>query len=176
MFIRKKFKIILIIFISFISFKSSNVKSIIINEYISNINKKEEINYYDIFMVLEIPKLKLQKEIFDFNSDLNDVSKNILLVQGSTMPNKMYSNVILASHSGNSDISYFKNLDKLIIGDYANLYYEKNKYEYKLVDIYNENKDGTIVIHRDKKQDNLVLITCDRKNNNLQNVYIFERI
>ena len=41
--------------------------------------------------------------------------------------------------------------------------------------IYQELKDGSIVIRREKKQDHLILITCDKRNTNLQNVYVFLR-
>lgn len=103
-------------------------------------------------MLLEIEKLNLKKGIYDFNSPLNDVSKNVQLINGSTFPDTLYSNVILASHSGNSKISYFKNLERLEMGDSAILYYKNYKYKYKLVRIYQELKDGSIVIRREKNK------------------------
>lgn len=137
--------------------------------------KKDKIVKEEFLMLLEIKKLNLKKGIYDFASPLNDVSKNIQLINGSTFPDALYSNVILASHSGNSKISYFKNLERLEMGDSAILYYKNYKYEYKLVNIYQTLKDGTIVIHREKKKHHLILITCDKKNKNLQNVYVFLR-
>ncbi len=137
--------------------------------------KKDKIVREEFLMLLEIEKLNLKKGIYSFDSPLNDVAKNIQLIQGSTLPDQLYSQVILASHSGNSDISYFKNLDRLEIGDLATLYYKNYKNEYKLVHIYQELKDGSIIIHRDKKQDHLILITCDKRNKHLQNVYVFLR-
>lgn len=137
--------------------------------------KKDRIVKEEFLMLLEIEKLNLKKGIYDFNSPLNDVSKNVQLINGSTFPDTLYSNVILASHSGNSKISYFKNLERLEMGDSAILYYKNYKYKYKLVRIYQELKDGSIVIRREKKQNHLILITCDKRNTNLQNVYVFLR-
>ena len=85
--------------------------------------KKDKIVREEFLMLLEIEKLNLKKGIYSFDSPLNDVAKNIQLIQGSTLPDQLYSQVILASHSGNSDISYFKNLNRLEIGDLATLYY-----------------------------------------------------
>ena len=98
------------------------------------------------------------------------------MIETSTMPDIENGNLILASHSGTSSISYFKNLYKLEKGDIAFIYYKDRKYAYELIYQYNEKKDGTIAIRTEKNQTNLTLITCDKKNNTLQNVYIFKQI
>ena len=46
----------------------------------------------------------------------------------SELIRKEKGNVILASHSGTSSISYFKNLYKLSIGDEAKIFYKGNVY------------------------------------------------
>lgn len=137
--------------------------------------KTDTVLKVPFFMILEIDKINLRREIYPLDSPLNTVSKNIQLIEGSVLPDQLYSNVILASHSGNSHISYFKNLEKLEIGDTAFLYYQSNYYTYKLVTCYQEIKDGSIVIHRKKKRNHLILITCDKQNKQLQNVYVFEK-
>ena len=50
------------------------------------------------------------------------------------------------------------------------------KYEYKIVDIYEVEKDGTVAIHRDYSKNGLTLITCTRNSNTKQTVYILEEI
>lgn len=143
-----------------------------VEEFISNsFQEKKEDDYLG---VLEIPKLNLKRGFYSLNSKKNNVDKNIQVIETSLMPEVEYSNLILASHSGTSKISYFKNLYKLKVKDIAYVYYNEKKYTYELVDIYNEKKDGTITIKRDFKQTNLTLITCDKKNKHLQNVYIFK--
>lgn len=137
---------------------------------VSREEKKKE-NYLG---VLEIPKIYLKRGFYSLTSKKNNVDKNIQVIETSLMPEEKFSNLILASHSGSSKISYFKNLYKLELKDIAYIYYNEKKYIYELVNIYNEKKDGTITIKREFNQTNLTLITCDKKNKHLQNVYIFK--
>lgn len=138
----------------------------------SDTNQEDNSSY---LAVLEIPRINLKKEIYSANSPFNTVNKNIELIEGSTMPDQKYGCVILAAHSGASSIAYFKNLDKLKIGEEAILYYQQIKYVYVLQNVYQEEKDGSITIRREKYTNNLILITCNKKNNNLQDVYVFKQ-
>lgn len=143
-----------------------------VEEFISySPEEKKEENYIG---VLEIPKINLKRGFYDLNSKKNDVNKNIQMIETSLLPDVKASNLILASHSGNSKISFFKNIYKLDIQDIAYVYYNNIKYAYELVDKYDVEKDGTVEIKRNKSQTNLTLITCDKKNKHLQNVYIFK--
>ena len=45
-----------------------------------------------------------------------------------------------------------------------------------VVNIYKEEKDGTIAIYRNKEKSTLTLITCTKNDNAKQTVYILERI
>ena len=112
--------------------------------------------------------------MYNIDSSLNHVNKNVLVVKGSTMPDIEYSNLILAAHSGIGSTAFFRNLDKLQMQDIANIYFEGKAYTYQLVDFYQEEKDGTITIHRELRKKHLTLITCDKVNKNLQNVFVFE--
>lgn len=134
----------------------------------------EETKKEDYLGVLEIPKISLKRGFYSLTSKKNKVDKNIQVIETSVMPEEKFSNLILASHSGSSKISYFKNLYKLELKDIAYIYYNDKKYTYELVAIYDERKDGTITIKREFNQTNLTLITCDKKNKHLQNVYIFK--
>lgn len=96
-----------------------------------------------------------------------------MVISSSDMPDVNLGNLILASHSGNSNISYFKNLDKLEIGDIASVYYFKKKYDYKLVNYYEVDKIGVVQIIKNNDVNCLTLITC-KKNTNKQLVFIFE--
>ncbi len=130
----------------------------------------------DYIAVLEIPKIKLKKGFYSYGSSKNNVNKNIEVIESSTMPDVLNGNLILASHSGTSKIAYFKNLYQLEKGDMAYVYYQNKTYTYQLLYVYNEEKDGHLSIRRSKNQTNLTLITCDKKNDSLQNVYIFMQI
>lgn len=151
-----------------------------INTYLNNYN--EEVSYKnnnktkeEYLGILEIKKIKLRKGFYKFNSNLNDVDKNIMIVSSSDMPNVNKGNLILASHSGNSSVSYFKYLDKLDMEDIASIYYLGKKYDYKLINYYDVNKNGSVQIIKNNDINTLTLITC-KKNTDKQTVFIFELI
>lgn len=140
-------------------------------------SKSDTSNNYEPYLaVLKIPKLNLERGFYDKTSSLNNVDYNILFHSNSDYPDKLNGNVILASHSGTSSISYFKKLYKLELGDEAQINYKNTTYTYKVVNIYKEEKDGTIAIYRNKEKSTLTLITCTKNDNTKQTVYILERI
>lgn len=137
-----------------------------------NIEVKDQvkINY---IAVLKIPKINLERGLVDPNSYLNNVNYNVQILKDSSMPDVNKGNLILAGHSGNARISYFRNLDKLSIGDDIFIDYNNKTYNYKVSDIYDIEKTGTAEIVRDKNKSTLTLITC-RHNTNKQIVIICE--
>ena len=50
--------------------------------------------------------------------------------------------------------------------------YNKSKYLYKLIDIYEVEKTGSITLHNINNITSIVLVTCSNFNDNLQVVYI----
>ncbi len=140
--------------------------------YGGQINKVQALENNNSYLgILEIPKINLKQGFFEYNSPLNTVDKNIEVIETSKMPDIKNSNLILASHSGNSEIAYFKHLDQLVIGDKIYLYYDNKKYKYVIDDIYDRNKTGYIEIIRDKNKNTITLITCKKKTN-MQTVFI----
>ena len=125
--------------------------------------------------ILEIPKINLKNGFYDLNSKYNNVDYNITVINGSTYPTEENNNLILAAHSGDCPVCYFENLYKLSLGDIAYLSYKNKKYSYKIVDIYEVEKDGTVAIYRDYSKNVLTLITCTRNSNTKQTVYILEQ-
>lgn len=126
----------------------------------------------DYSMVIEINKISLKKGLYDINSKYNKVKYNIQILKESDMPNIKNGNLILASHRGSSSVSYFNELYKLNQDDLVNIYYKNIKYIYSIDNIYETEKDGTIVIHRDNDKSVLVLITCKKGADNKQLVFI----
>lgn len=138
--------------------------------------KKEEVKEQvkvNYIAVLKIPKIGLERGLVDPNSYLNNVNYNLQWIDGSSMPNEENGNVIIAGHSGSARISYFRKLDKLVIGDEASIDYKGKVYNYKIVDIYDIDKTGTAEIIREKNKSTLTLITC-RHNTKKQIVVICE--
>lgn len=145
-----------------------------VNSYLNNYN--EEVGYInkeEYLGILEIKKIKLRKGFYKLNSNLNNVDKNIMIVSSSNMPDVNKGNLILASHSGNSSVSYFRYLDKLDMEDIASIYYLGKKYDYKLINYYDVDKNGIVQIIKNNDINTLTLITC-KKNTDKQTVFIFE--
>lgn len=148
-------------------------------------NKKEELNdnktennndIINYIGILEIPKINLKRGFYSLDSKYNSVDYNVTVINGSTFPNEKNNNLILAAHSGDCTICYFNDLYKLKLDDIAYINYNNTKYKYKIVDIYEVEKDGTVEIYRDYSKSVLTLITCTRNSDTKQTVYILENI
>lgn len=139
------------------------------NESVIEEKAKEEINYN---MVIEIPKIKLKKGLCKINESCNKVSKNIQVIKESDMPNIKNGNLILASHNGNSSVSFFNKLNKLKTNDTIYIYCKNIKYEYKLSNSYEIKKNDNAIIHRDGTKTTLILITCKKNSKDKQIVYV----
>lgn len=129
---------------------------------------------YNYIGVLEIPKINIKRGFLNIKDKGNNVNKNLQVIKGSDMPNVKNGNLIIAAHSGNSYISYFKNLHKLSNDDVAYVYFNNIKYTYKVAGKYNAEKNGKVRIHRDNKKNTLTLITCSQTDKTKQIVYILE--
>ena len=118
---------------------------------------KRNVNYYAL---LEIPKINLKKGLYEKSSYMNNVNRSVYILKESVFPNEReISNIYLASHSGNSKVSYFKNLYKVNINDYIYLFFNGNKYIYEVYDKYEIDKKGLLHINKTDKS-NITLITC----------------
>lgn len=140
--------------------------------------KKEEVKEHkkiEYIAVLKIPKINLERGLVDPNSYLNNVDYNIQILKNSAMPDQRFGNVMLAAHSGNARISYFRNLDKLDINDNVSISYKGKIYSYKVVNIYDIEKNGKAQIIRNKNVSTLTLVTC-RHNTNKQMIVICELV
>lgn len=125
---------------------------------------------------LEVPKVNIKRGFVSLDSKYNSVGYNVMLIEGSTMPDVKNGNLILAAHRGNSSVSFFNDLYKLNRRDKATVTYNGKKYTYELVSSYEEKKDGELTIRRNRDASTLTLITCTRKNKKTQTVFIFELV
>ena len=168
-------------------FESSESEIVEIEEEVDNLDedtssfqeKVEEEEWVDPYLqyyigTIEIPKINLNKGFTAIDSQYNTVNKNVEVVKGSTYPDVLNGNFILAAHSGSSYLAYFKNLYKLNIGDEAIVTYQNKKYTYKIVNIYEQEKTGKIAIYRDMNKTCLTLVTCTKDSKTKQTIYILE--
>ena len=134
--------------------------------------KKVEVNY---IAVIKIPKIGLEKGLASKDSYWNNVNRNIQILTESDMPDKEKGNVILAGHSGNSSVSYFRKLNKLENNDEVIISYNGKDYVYRMVNSYEIEKNGYAHILRNAEKTTLTLITC-KHNTNKQLIVICELI
>lgn len=133
-------------------------------------------NYESYAGTLEINKIGFYKGFYAKGSSLNNVKFNIKILDVSSYPDEEGGNVIIIGHSGNYSNSYFANLYKLNVGDTASIYYNNKKYNYKIVNIYNDQKDGTVTVYRDESKSTMTLITCTKDDETKQTIYISELV
>ena len=143
------------------------------NEEIKKPTNNPDINY---LAFLEIPKINLNQGLLPINSLYNNVNYHVEILKISDLPDKINGNFILAAHSGTSSIAYFRNLYKLKLDDLASIIYNNKKYTYKIVNIYNQTKKGSLNIYRDTNKTTLTLITCTKDDKTNLTVYILELI
>ena len=137
---------------------------------------KTNNNSYNYIAVLEVPSISLKRGLVDKNSNANNVSKNIQILNESDMPDVKNGTMYLASHSGSSYIAFFKHLDKVKIDDLVYIYYNHIKYTYKVTKMYEEVKDGNISVYKDKSKTNLILTTCNPSHKGYQLIVVSELI
>ena len=159
--------------------EKKSLENFYIKEEVINKDIKEEkveqtkSSNYDYIAVLRIPKINLKKGLVSKNSKYNNIEYNVTIHELSSRPDEINGNVILMAHSGTAYISYFNNLKYLNINDHIYLDYNNKTYNYKITNIYDVEKTGSLNIKRNNNKSTITLITC-RDNSNKQIVIIGE--
>ena len=125
---------------------------------------------------LSVPDVDIKRGFVNINSKYNSVGYNVMLIEGSKMPDQDKGNLILAAHRGNSSVSFFDKLYKLKDNARAYITYQGKVYEYELRNSYLEPKDGELTIRRNPNVNTLTLITCTRNYKTTQTIFIFELV
>lgn len=139
---------------------------------VEEVKQETKVNYV---AVIKIPKIGLEKGLCSKGSYCNNVNRNIQILNESDYPDVSNGNFILAGHSGNGRMSYFRNVYKLEKDDLITIIHGGFEYKYKIVNIYDIEKNGTANIIRNRDKTTLTLITC-RHNTNKQIVVISELV
>ena len=125
-----------------------------------NSDKKQKKSDYKA--ILEIPNIKLKQGVVDTTKNYNSIKYAISVDKNSDYPDKP-GNFILYAHSGNSSITYFKNLYKVNTNDKIYVHYNSIKYEYSIINKYNIEKNGKAKILDSKNNHYITLITCNQE-------------
>ena len=121
-------------------------------EIIENNGSFNKSNYYGFLI---IPSLNMSYGFYDTQSKLNDVNKNVALIDSN-----IENTYILAAHSGSGNLAYFNDLKYLRKKDKIYLKFENKTLEYEVVNIRSNIKNGKIRIKN--KENQLILTTCDQ--------------
>ena len=129
---------------------------------------QQEINYT---AVLEIPSIDLKRGVVDSTKNFSSINYAISVDEHSNYPDKE-GNFILYAHSGNSNISYFKKLINVNIGDGVYVYYKGVKYNYKITNKYDIEKTGKSDVLLSNNDKYITLITCNPNKKGYQVILI----
>lgn len=121
-------------------------------EIIENNGSFNKSNYYGFLI---IPSLNMTYGFYDTQSKLNDVNKNVALIDSN-----IENTYVLAAHSGMGNLAYFNDLKYLRKKDKIYLKFENKTLEYEVVNIRSNIKNGKIRIKN--KENQLILTTCDQ--------------
>ncbi len=147
--LRKKICFILVIVLLIFLFSKQNS----IQVFDNNIDYK--YNSQNYWGILIIPKINIKLKFYKYDSPLNDVSKNIEMI--NTSINDTY---LIAAHSGIGQKAYFNDLYLLEEGDDIYLQFKDEKKHYIINKIYKIPKTGEISISKEKHK--IYLTTCDQ--------------
>ena len=116
---------------------------------------------------LKINKINLFNKIYPINDPLNNIEKNVTILNYSNEPSNDNSIIFIAAHSGTGKLAFFKNLNKLEINDTIELTYKNKLYTYQIKDIWEIKKTGNISVEKENSNQ-LVLTTCSPTKDNYQ--------
>ena len=138
--------------------KQNQEINLFFKQYNNNGNQITKENS-DYLMILEIPKINLKQGIHNFKHKNNNIDVSVTILNESVLLTEDNSVLFLAAHSGNSNYSYFKNLNKLELNDEVIIYYNEKNYTYHINSIYTMSKEKDFFIKNNSKS-KLFLITC----------------
>lgn len=116
---------------------------------------------------IKIPKIHLEKPLYDITSEKNNIEENVTILKGSTSPEEKTGILFIAAHSGTGEVAFFEELDELKIDDTITIEYKKKSYTYQVENIYEQPKNGYIT-GRIEEKPQLVLTTCCPNKENCQ--------
>lgn len=131
---------------------------------LDNDNFREEKNFDKSEMKLVIPKIDFDMNIYNINSELNNVDYNIEILGSSDFENNLF---YIVGHSGNGNNCYFNDLKELQIKDNVYIFINNKVIVYEIINKYFIVKNGYMEIDNNKSG-YIYLITCDIFNNDKQ--------
>lgn len=153
------------------------IRAILIIKYTVSITSNSLNRIEDkVLMNLSINKINVNNKIYEKDSALNHIDKNVFILKESDYPDKNKGIVLLGAHSGTGEIAYFKNLNRISESDIIEIDYNKKKYRYRVINKYLDEKKDGISVNYNVKKNRLVLYTCNPKDKSNYLVIVSELI
>lgn len=164
------------------NYKNEDNKSIdnFFNEYNEKVqtdkenDKTRKSDFISYKAVIEIPNISLKAGIVMSDKTFKSMDRNVSIYPSSDMPDVKGGNFILFAHSGNARVSYFKNIDKLKIGNEIKAYYNKTEYKYKVIKKYDISQYDDTPLSKMKDKTIITLITCTKNNSDYRTIVVGE--
>jgi len=134
---------------------------------------QSNVNY---LAVIEIPNISLNTGIVMSDSNYNTMNKHVSIYPTSDMPNIDNGNFILFAHNGSSRVSYFRNIYKLDVNDKIYIYYNNQKYTYKVIKNYDVSMYNSTPLNRIDNKTIITLITCKSGSNKYRTIIVGELV
>lgn len=135
---------------------------------------KTESNKY--LAIIEIPEISLSTGIVMSNESYSTMNRNVSIYPTSDMPDIKNGNFVLFAHNGSSRVAYFKNISKLKSGNEIYIYYNNQKYVYKVINKYNVQMNDNTPLNRITDKTIITLITCKNGNNKYRTIVVGELV
>lgn len=145
-------------------------------ESVIDANEKVEIDLSSYLAVIEVPDISLKTGIVMSNSSYTTMNRNVSIYPSSDMPSVEKGNFILFAHNGSSRVSYFKNINKLKNGADIVIYYNNQKYTYKVIKKYEVSMNDNTPLNKMKDKTIITLITCKSGNNKYRTIIVGELV
>ncbi len=145
--------------------------NIIYYSEINSLNENTEVKQVLDGNYISIPSLGVYEPLYSIGDSLNNVDESVTVLEGSSYPTNESSALFLAAHSGPGDIAYFNTINLLKSGDIIDLHYNNRLFQYEVLSIEDQPKDGDIEVKR-RSNHQLVLTTCSVYNDDMQTVVV----
>lgn len=145
-------------------------------EPVIDTNENQEPDFSSYLAVIEIPDISLKTGVVMSNSNYTTMNRNVSIYPNSDMPSIENGNFVLFAHNGSSRFSYFKNINKLKNDDDIFIYYNNQKYSYRVIKKYEVAMTDNTPLNKMKDKTIITLITCKSGNNNYRTIIVGELI
>ena len=122
--------------------------------------------------VIQIPSTNLIQGIVKSDYAGTTIHKNVSYLYYSDLPSVVGGNYVVAAHSGNSSVGFFKNNDRIVLGDTVYIYYGGYRYTYTVVKKFEVIQTDLSVVDREPGMTKITLTTCKKGSDTIRLIVV----